>query len=174
MNTKFGTNVPNRISLNTAKFQGYSFHRFWVIKGTPPGGGVKLLPPPSTPQIGVKNMFSLYGISKKWREWFSLTRNLIYISWNELLFLTTFLKQDTVTYVSLKGIIGFTFMKKWKIKAIVLSKSIIGSQYKDLGFTWLFYVYFAEQCVTLVLRFCRKLLWFQVLGRSQLSYHIYG
>ena len=27
--------------LNAAKFQGYSFHRFWVIKGKPiEGGGV--------------------------------------------------------------------------------------------------------------------------------------
>ena len=33
MDTKFGTNVSNRMLLNAAKFQGYSFYRFWVIKG---------------------------------------------------------------------------------------------------------------------------------------------
>ena len=29
--TRFGTNVSNKILLNAAKDQGYSFHRFWVI-----------------------------------------------------------------------------------------------------------------------------------------------
>ena len=47
MDTKFGTNVSNRMLLNAAKFQGYSFYRFWVIKGKPTGGGVKL--PPLSP-----------------------------------------------------------------------------------------------------------------------------
>ena len=37
-----------------------------------------------------KNMFSLYGIWKNWMEWFLLAKNLIYISWNKVLFLTTF------------------------------------------------------------------------------------
>ena len=41
MDTNFGTNVSNRMLLNVAKFQGYSFYRFWVIKGKPTGGGVK-------------------------------------------------------------------------------------------------------------------------------------
>ena len=35
MDTKFGTNISNRMSLNAAKFQGYSFCRFWVIKEKP-------------------------------------------------------------------------------------------------------------------------------------------
>ena len=35
MDTKFGTNVSNRMLLNAAKFQGYSFYRFWVIKRKP-------------------------------------------------------------------------------------------------------------------------------------------
>ena len=106
-------------------------------------------------------MFSLYGIWKKWREWFSLARDLIFISWNKVLILTTFFKQDAVTLakhkrreflkdeflldeksvplivrkffiiisLALKGIIGSTFRKKWKIKTMVLSKSIIGSHY---------------------------------------------
>ena len=39
MDTKFGTNVSNRMLLNAAKFQGYSFYRFWVFKGKPTGGG---------------------------------------------------------------------------------------------------------------------------------------
>ena len=38
MDTKFGKNVANRMLLNTAKFQGYSFYRFGVIKGKPTGG----------------------------------------------------------------------------------------------------------------------------------------
>ena len=37
MGTKFGTNVSNRMLLNAAKLQGYSFYRFWVI--------FELLPP---------------------------------------------------------------------------------------------------------------------------------
>ena len=32
MDTKFGTNVSNRMLLNTAKFQGYSFYHFWVTR----------------------------------------------------------------------------------------------------------------------------------------------
>ena len=44
MDTKFGTNVSNRMLLNAAKFQGYSFYHFWVIKGKPTWG--KPSPPP--------------------------------------------------------------------------------------------------------------------------------
>ena len=33
MDTKFGRNVSNRMLLNVAKFQSFSFYRFWVIKG---------------------------------------------------------------------------------------------------------------------------------------------
>ena len=43
MDTKFGTNVSNRMLLNAAKFQGYSFYRLWVIQGKPTWG-VKLPP----------------------------------------------------------------------------------------------------------------------------------
>ena len=32
--TKFSTNVSNEKLLNATKCQGYSFYRFWVIKGT--------------------------------------------------------------------------------------------------------------------------------------------
>ena len=39
--------------LNAAKFQRYSFYRFWVIKGKPTwGGGGEITPPPT--QIRVK------------------------------------------------------------------------------------------------------------------------
>ena len=49
MNTKFGMNISNRMLLNAAKYHGYSFYCFWVIKGKPTKG-VKLpapLPPPT-------------------------------------------------------------------------------------------------------------------------------
>ena len=36
--SKFGTNVSNEKLLNAAKCQGYSFCRFWVIKGKPTEG----------------------------------------------------------------------------------------------------------------------------------------
>ena len=36
-NTKFGTNVSNKMLLVPAKCQGYSLYRFWVIKGKPTG-----------------------------------------------------------------------------------------------------------------------------------------
>ena len=42
--TKFGTNFSNKMLLNAAKLQGYSFYCFWVIKGKPTGGE---LPPPT-------------------------------------------------------------------------------------------------------------------------------
>ena len=41
--TKFGPNVSNKLLLNVPKCQGYSFYRFWVIKGKPTGweeGGI--------------------------------------------------------------------------------------------------------------------------------------
>ena len=46
MDTKFGTNVSNRMLLNSAKFQSCSFYFFWVIKGKPTGG--QNSPPPPT------------------------------------------------------------------------------------------------------------------------------
>ena len=52
MNTKFGTNIFNRILLNAAKFQDYSFYRFSVIKGKPTGG-IKLPPLPPAPRLGL-------------------------------------------------------------------------------------------------------------------------
>ena len=42
---KFGTNVSNKTLLNAAKYQGYNFYRFWVIKGKPTMG--KITPHPN-------------------------------------------------------------------------------------------------------------------------------
>ena len=39
METKFRMNVSNKMLLNAEKCQGYSFYRFWVIKGKPIRGG---------------------------------------------------------------------------------------------------------------------------------------
>ena len=44
--TKFGTNVSNKMLLNTTKCHGYSFYLFSVIKGKPTGGGVWVFYPP--------------------------------------------------------------------------------------------------------------------------------
>ena len=61
MDTKFCTNVSNRMLLNSAKFQCYSFYRSWVIKAKPTGrggegGGGKTTPPPSLPRLGLKDL----------------------------------------------------------------------------------------------------------------------
>ena len=66
--TKFGTNVSNEMLLKAAKCQGYSFYRFWVIKGKPTRGS-KL--PHSPIQIRVK---------KEWQICSSInTYHLLYI-----------------------------------------------------------------------------------------------
>ena len=59
MDTKFGTNVSNRMLLNVAKFQGYIFYCFLVIEGKPTvgGGGGKITSPPQT-QLRVKSKTS--------------------------------------------------------------------------------------------------------------------
>ena len=44
-NTKFGTKVSNLMLLNAAKYHGYSFYHFWVIKGKLTRDEVKLPPP---------------------------------------------------------------------------------------------------------------------------------
>ena len=53
METKFDTYVSNKILLNAAKLQGNSSYPFWVIKGKPTGGRVKLPPPPPRPRLGL-------------------------------------------------------------------------------------------------------------------------
>ena len=59
MDTKFGTNVSNKILLTDTKFQGYSPFRFWVIKGKPTKG-VKLPPPRPPTRIKVNNPSDFY------------------------------------------------------------------------------------------------------------------
>ena len=54
--TGFGTDVFNEMLLNAAKCQGYSFYRFWVIKGKPTVR-VKLVPPK---KIRLSLLFLLY------------------------------------------------------------------------------------------------------------------
>ena len=51
---KFGKTVSNKMLLNAAKCQGYSFYRFWVIKGKPTGRWGVNLP---TTQIRVNKIF---------------------------------------------------------------------------------------------------------------------
>ena len=58
--TKFGMNISNKILLNAAKCQGYTFYRFWVIKGKPTGVGVKLLPSAPPTQIRVKETWFIF------------------------------------------------------------------------------------------------------------------
>ena len=43
--TKFGKNVSDKMLLNAAKCQGYSFYCFWVIKGKPTEGREFISPP---------------------------------------------------------------------------------------------------------------------------------
>ena len=43
--TKFDTNVSNKMLLNVEKCQGYSFYYFWIIKRKTKGGN-KITPPP--------------------------------------------------------------------------------------------------------------------------------
>ena len=58
--TKFGTNVSNKMLLNAAKYQGYSFYRFWVIKGKPVFFVSKLLNNPlSSYSLRNFNFFSI-------------------------------------------------------------------------------------------------------------------
>ena len=63
-NTTIGTDVFNEMLLNAAKCQGYSFYRFWVIKGKPTGGGggVNLLSAPA--RLGLKMFKPVISLSK--------------------------------------------------------------------------------------------------------------
>ena len=69
--TKYGTNVSNKILLNAAKFQGYSSYRFWVIKGKPTSGG-EITPLPLPPKLGLNfqnNCFNGYSINLHYLKW---------------------------------------------------------------------------------------------------------
>ena len=63
MDTKIGTILSDRILLNAAKIQGYSFYRFWVIKGKPTVGAGKTTPPP-LPRLGLKAMLNSIDLYK--------------------------------------------------------------------------------------------------------------
>ena len=53
-NLAFGTSLSNKMLLNAAKCQRYSFHRFWVIKGKPIGrGGGDYTSSPSPLRLGL-------------------------------------------------------------------------------------------------------------------------
>ena len=56
IDTKFGTNILNRVLLNVAKCQGYSFYRFWVVKKKPTGGDY-----PSPPRIRLNQLIKSTG-----------------------------------------------------------------------------------------------------------------
>ena len=58
--TKFGMNISSKILLNAAKCQGYTFYRFWVIKGKPTEVGVKLLPSAPPTRIRVKETWFIF------------------------------------------------------------------------------------------------------------------
>ena len=57
-NTKFGTDVSNKMILNVAKCQGYSFYRFWVIKWKTTGGLPSPHPPTYPPRLGLTAKFA--------------------------------------------------------------------------------------------------------------------
>ena len=82
--TKYGTSVSNEMLLNAAKWQGYSFYRFWVINGKPTGGGGEFFTPPHT-QIRVKHGPILsnnnsYNILRLFTKcWFRQKRNKMVI-----------------------------------------------------------------------------------------------
>ena len=51
--TKFNTNVSNKMLLHVAKCQGYSFYCFWIVKGKPLEGSKITLPPPSPKLVSI-------------------------------------------------------------------------------------------------------------------------
>ena len=57
MDAKFGNCISNEKLLNSAKYQDYSFYRFWVIKGKPKG--VKIPPP----RLGLNQSFNAIQLS---------------------------------------------------------------------------------------------------------------
>ena len=60
-NTKFGTNVSNKILLDTAKCQGYSFYHFWFIKGKPTECNIIPLPPPTQTRVNDLIYYNING-----------------------------------------------------------------------------------------------------------------
>ena len=58
--TKFDTNVSNKMALKAAKYQCYSFYHFWVKKGKPTGV-VKL--PPTQMRVKLRNTMEMWPVS---------------------------------------------------------------------------------------------------------------
>ena len=117
MDTKFSMNVSNRMLLNAAKFQGYSFYHFWVIKKKPTGWGgeVKLLPPPCT-QIKVKQ--HIWNNSKSKNFWYYLIDAvpLLY------LYQVNAKKSIKLKKVKIKGVKINIFWEIWSISMKFLGK----------------------------------------------------
>ena len=63
--TIFGTNVCNKMLLNAAKCQVYSFYRFWVIKRKPTRGGEGAVIPSPLPRLGLRKQLTINKISEK-------------------------------------------------------------------------------------------------------------
>ena len=79
--TKFDTNVSNKILLNSAKCQSYSFYRFWFVKGKPigmgeGGGGPPGLALTNQTALELRNLilyyFNLFYYWLNWTEYFFL------------------------------------------------------------------------------------------------------
>ena len=85
--TKSGTNVSNKMLVNAAKCQGYSFYLFWVIKEKPTGEGT-YLPPPAT-EITPKKATFLYDLVVHTKTMLSLVWRWTFyfhqLSWNKTL-----------------------------------------------------------------------------------------
>ena len=73
----FGTNVSNKILLNSAKCQGYSFYHFRVIKEKTIGDGGKINSP-EPPRLGLRDIQRSMSMSLDARFHISLIRTLYY------------------------------------------------------------------------------------------------
>ena len=65
MDTKFRTNVSNRMLLNAAQFQSYSFYRFVVKRKPTEGEGVESgapPPPPPLPPTQIQGCFIIFAV----------------------------------------------------------------------------------------------------------------
>ena len=78
--TTFGTNVVNKMLVNAGKFQGYSFYRFWVIKGKPTWG-IEL---PTPTQIRVKMNKSVYVASRTYQFCWQYAIILVWKIWSDV------------------------------------------------------------------------------------------
>ena len=104
-NIKNGTNTSNKMLLNTTKYQGYSFYRFWAIKGKPTGGGGEVTHPP--PRLGLKVLRhpDLKILAKKSNTlFFCMNRYLKCIMHKTMLWKTTKSQKNFLIYLPSKHI----------------------------------------------------------------------